>query len=406
MRGPFTKGSEAATFRAGQPFATHARQLGGDEKAVPDCAGTAAPRPDVGRPARTPTFTVSICTHDRPHYVRSCLESLRRQSVGLDAFDILVVDSCSPAEVGEQLREMVAAMPNARLVRTERLGASIARNLAIASTTADYLLFIDDDAIAAPDWVEQVRRVIMEHDPWPAVLGGRVLPIWEKPLPPWWPHSLRGVLSIIEWEGRGEFRTPQVPAKLEPYGVNMIVRRDAAQEVGGFNELLGRYGDFLLSDEDVQLAWKIQDRGHSVRYDSRITVHHQIQASRLVPSWLLARLYYQGASTVMTRRLLNQTGRIWREFFRRLAVEVICVPFSLVPSDSTWLMAPRWRLAYARGFTRMALGGVPRKRTALMRLLKGSASYRKGASADLKAQQPVDGIVPDLDSEFKPGASA
>lgn len=379
---------------------------------APGRAAAALPQPAEagaaggGRPARVPTLTVSVCTHDRPHYVRSCLESLRRQSVGLNAFDILVVDSCSPDAVGEQLREMVAAMPNARLVRAERLGASIARNLAIASTDADYLLFIDDDAIAAPDWIEQIRRVIMEHDPWPAVLGGRVLPIWEKPLPAWWPRSLRGVLSIIEWDGRGEFRTPQVPATLEPYGVNMIVRRDAVREVGGFDELLGRYGDFLLSDEDVQLAWKIQDRGHSVRYDSRITVHHQIQASRLAPSWLLARLYCQGASTVMTRRLLNQPGRVWPEFLRRLAVEIVCVPFSLVPGDSPRLLAPRWRLAYARGFTRMALGGVPRKRTALMRLLKGAATYRKGASPGQAAAQPTGRLVTDLESELKPGASA
>jgi glycosyltransferase involved in cell wall biosynthesis len=340
-----------------------------------------------------PTITVCVCTHDRPHYVRSCLEGLRVQSVGLDAFDIIVVDSCSPDGVNEQLRSLVETLPNARLLRAERLGASIARNIAATATTADYLAYIDDDAIAAPDWIEQAQRVIQEQDPWPAVLGGRSLPLWESPLPAWWPDSLRGVLSIIEWEGRGEYRTPQVPAMLEPYGVNMIVHRRRMLDVGGFDETLGRFGGFLLSDEDVQLAWKLQDLGHSVRYDSRLTVHHQIQASRLVPDWLLNRLYYQGASTVITRRLLNQQELIWREFFRRLAVETLCAPCALISKHSTRWLELRWRLAYARGFTRMALGGTPRKRTAVLRMLKGIRSYSKGSSRVVQPGTQPSGMV-------------
>ena len=31
----------------------------------------------------------------------------------------------------------------------------------------------------------------------PAVIGGRILPAWEAPLPDWWPRSLRGVLTIV-----------------------------------------------------------------------------------------------------------------------------------------------------------------------------------------------------------------
>ena len=63
---------------------------------------------------------------------------------------------------------------------------------------------------------------------------------------------------------------------------------------GGFGTTVGRRGDILLSDEEVQLAWRLQDAGHSVRYDSRIVVQHRIQPVRLTPTWLLSRLYWQG----------------------------------------------------------------------------------------------------------------
>ena len=142
----------------------------------------------------------------------------------------------------------------------------------------------------------------------PALIGGRILPKWEAPLPAWWPRSLRGVLSIIEHEGNGEYRTAAVPENLEPYAANMVVHVLSLLAAGGFGTAIGRYGDALLSDEEVQLAWTLQDPGYSVRYDSRIVVHHQIQARRLDPAWLLARLYWQGASTVLTRRLLRPPG--------------------------------------------------------------------------------------------------
>ncbi len=268
-------------------------------------------------------------------------------------------------------------MPNARLLRTDRPGVSAARNLGMRESGADFIAYIDDDALAAPDWLACMREVIAMYNPWPGVIGGRVLPVWEAPLPKWWPDSLRGVLSIIEWEGRGEFRTPETPPDLEPYGVNMVVQRQPLLDMGGFADRLGRFGGLLLSDEDVQVGWKMQDRGYSAWYDSRIVVRHQIQAGRMRVEWLLDRLYWQGASTVATRRILGAPDQVWRELPRRLTVELITLPFALLPRDSTVLLGLRWRLAYARGFTRMALMGEQKKRTLPARLLR--ALLRRGA---------------------------
>jgi hypothetical protein len=93
-----------------------------------------------------------------------------------------------------------------------------------------------------------------------------------------------------------------------------------------------------------------------VRYDSRIVVRHQIQATRMTAPWLLARLYWQGVSTVLTRRLLGEPSKVWRELPRRLTVVMLLAPLGLMPRHSTHLLGGRWRLAYAAGFLRAALG--------------------------------------------------
>lgn len=300
--------------------------------------------------------TACICTHDRPGYVRDCLAGLARQTADPASFDTLVVDSASNPAAAEQLVHLVAAQSNTRLIRLEQPGVSRARNAGAHAASGNYIAYIDDDAIPAEDWIACILVAVAAHDPPPALVGGRILPHWEAPLPHWWPSSLRGVLSIIEAEGAGEYGTAALPANLEPYGANMAVHTATLRAVGGFGRDSGRQGAALLSDEEVQLAGTLQDAGHSVRFDSRIVVHHQIQATRLTPPWLLSRLYWQGISTVRTRRLLGRGRAVWRELPRRLAVALLLAPTAALPRDSARLIGCRWRLAYACGFIRGALG--------------------------------------------------
>lgn len=305
-----------------------------------------------------PRLSVCICTHNRPDDLRACLDGLRRQTAPTDAFEVLVVDSASAPAVATTRPPLLVGLENARLLRLGQAGLSRARNLGARAARAPYIAYLDDDSVPAPDWVAAALAASAEATPPAAVIGGRVLPQWEAPLPRWWPGSLRGVLSIVEEEGAGEYRSAALPPGLEPCGANLVLHVPTLLAEGGFATAIGRCGDSLLSDEEVHVAWRLQERGHSVRYDPRLVVRHRIQAARLTPAWLLARLYGQGLSTVLTRRLLGQRGSVWREFPRRLLVAALLAPALLLPRSSTRLLACRWRLAYARGFIRAALGGI------------------------------------------------
>src|ERR1019366_978564 len=96
--------------------------------------------------------TVCICTHNRPRYVRDCLDGLRRQTVPRDRFAILLVDSGSTGTAPAELAAL-AAQYAARLLRVDRLGVSAARNTGAWAARSHYIAYVDDDAIPAPDWV-------------------------------------------------------------------------------------------------------------------------------------------------------------------------------------------------------------------------------------------------------------
>ena len=307
-----------------------------------------------------PALSVCICTHDRPQAVARCLAALIPQAACLE---ILVIDSASAPPARRALRHVVGGCPGARLIRLDRPGLSRARNAAAAAAGAPWIAYLDDDATPAPDWAAQARAAIADA-PNAAMIGGRVLPEWEAPLPRWWPPRLRGVLSIVEAEGRAPYGAPDLPPDLGPCGANLLVRAAPLRAAGGFTEALGRDGAALLSDEETEAAARLRAAGLAVRYDSRPKVHHTIAAARLTPAWLLRRMHWQGVSAARSRRLGAERQALWREVARRASVVALFAPLGLVPASLAVLIGARWRLAYAAGFLRGALAPLPAARSA------------------------------------------
>lgn len=323
-----------------------------------------------------PALSVIICTHARPAYLAACLEGLARQrdvhllreahallgdpaappalAAGVPVIELIVVDSASPHAAQFEIARLAAAA-GARLVRTGTPGLSIARNLGLKAATADWTAWLDDDAVPEPDWAQRLATAIRALPENAVALGGRIVPAWEAPLPAWWPAGLRGVLTIVEWEGSGEETAgAALPPGVAIYGANMAFRRQDLLAVGGFPEDLGRIGDRLLSGEEEEVQTRLQARGGRLFYDGGVTVRHSIQASRLRPSWLVSRLHWQGATDAMRDR-----RRSWpRRAPGAVAKLLLQAPLLLWPRNSSALIRARCGAAYNLGYLRGALAPV------------------------------------------------
>ena len=295
----------------------------------------------------TRALTAIICTHARPHYLAACLAGLGAQRDG--ACDIIVVDSASGGPAAAEIARLAQAA-GARLIRTERAGLSHARNLGLAGSGTAWTAFLDDDAVPAPDWAQRMAEAIAALPPDAAALGGRIIPEWESPLPGWWPPSLRGVLTIVEWDGVGE-EGRNLPPGVAVYGANMAFRTTAIEAIGGFPEELGRVGQRLLSGEEVEVLDRLRAAGHRAVYDGSVTVRHSIQAERLAPSWLLSRLHWQGATDALRDRRRGHARRAPGAAAKLL----LQAPLLLVPARATSLLRARCGAAYNLGYLRGAL---------------------------------------------------
>jgi glycosyltransferase involved in cell wall biosynthesis len=272
-------------------------------------------------------------------------------------FEVLVVDSASPPAEAEAIAGL-ATDAGVRLLRTGEPGLSLARNLGLAEAAGSWVAFLDDDAVPEPGWAAALLDRIAALPENAAALGGRILPAWEAPLPGWWPPSLRGVLTIIEWEGSGEVGV-DLPEGVDIYGANMAFAAAPLREVGGFSETLGRVGDRLLSGEEVEVVASLRARGFRAFYEGAAAVRHSIQRERLRPGWLLSRLLWQGATDALRDRA-GKNGR--KSGHARLlgaaARLLVQAPLLLWPPTSSALLRARCGAAYNLGYLRGRFAGA------------------------------------------------
>lgn len=93
-------------------------------------------------------------------YIRDCLDSIRRQTLG--DFEVILVDDGSADRSGQIAAEVCAADPRFRIVRQERSGPGPARNLGIRHAGGRYLMFVDSDDLLAPRAFEQLATSLEE----------------------------------------------------------------------------------------------------------------------------------------------------------------------------------------------------------------------------------------------------
>jgi glycosyltransferase involved in cell wall biosynthesis len=250
-----------------------------------------------------PQIAAIICTHNRDKYLGAAIDSLLAQDC--DNFEVWVVDNASSDRTRAVVEERLAH-PRLKYIYEPVLGLSVARNTGAKETTAPILAYLDDDAVATPQWLKTLLAAYDSNEKL-AVAGGKVTLIWPEGIAPpnWISDELAGNLGLYDL---GDTLVYIDKPGLTPRGLNYSIRRTFLEQIGGFDPNLGRKGKNLLSNEEVYMTELALKQGWQVAYLPEALVAHNVAPERLKPSWFLQRSWWQGISECYREEIVGRTG--------------------------------------------------------------------------------------------------
>jgi len=235
-------------------------------------------------------------------YIRESVPHLLR----LDYPDFEIIILPNQASVTEQQE---FTNPRIRLVPTVQSSPAYKRDLGAKEATGEILAFLDDDAYPVRAWLTAAVKHFRRSDV--GAVGGPAITPDNDPLS----ARISGAVytSLL---GGGSYRyryTPQGSIReVDDYpSVNLLVRRDLFQSIGGFNSA-------YWPGEDTKLCLDIISAGKKIIYDPAVVVYHHRRASlmkhlRQVSQYATHRGYFAKRFPATSLRLnyFIPIGRIW-----------------------------------------------------------------------------------------------
>lgn len=195
-------------------------------------------------------------------------------------------------------------------------GASGTRNSGARAAGGNILAFLDDDAVARPDWLRSLTAPLARPDV--VGVGGYVEPVWLGHVPHWMPEEF---LWVVGASYRG---MPRAAGPIRNvWSENMAVTRADFLAVGGFREGFGKSGLEARGGEDtefcIRLATEMQSGGWW--YEPSAKVGHSVPPGRSTVRFFVLRCYNEGQTKAdMATMLGPRTGL---EDERRHAVKTL-----------------------------------------------------------------------------------
>jgi GT2 family glycosyltransferase len=204
--------------------------------------------PCVGR-NRLPPASVVVCTYNGGRTIRRCLESLQR--LDYPDYEVIVVDDGSKDNAAE-----IAAEFPVRLIRTENRGLSAARNTGYTRAKGEIVAYIDDDAFPDRHWLQYLAATLLEGH---AGAGGPNLPV---------PGDGATAACVSNTPGNPTHVLLSDTIAEHVPGCNMAYWKWALEAIGGFDQ------QFRIAGDDVDVCWRLQDRGWTLGFSPVAQVWH------------------------------------------------------------------------------------------------------------------------------------
>lgn len=224
---------------------------------------------------------VLICTFRRA-FLEQTLASIAAQvlpdGVGLG---VIVADNDISPTAQEMVRRIAATFPFAlTYIHAPDRNISIARNACLDTATADYVVFLDDDETAPPDWIA---------DLWQAVQATGADAVFAPALAIYPPETPNWITIPDYHSNRPERRGGQV---MTGHTCNAILRWQGAPWIAvRFDLARGRSGG-----EDTAFFFSLRRMGAKFEATDKAEVFEPVVSSRLSFGWLARRKFRMGQS--------------------------------------------------------------------------------------------------------------
>ena len=197
-----------------------------------------------------PKCSVVVCSYNGARTIRDCLEALR----GLEYpdFEVILVDDGSTDET-----VAIAAEYDCRVVSTENHGLSSARNTGLEAASGEIIAYIDDDAYPDPHWLTYIAATF-ENSTHVGVGGPNLPPLGDGLVAECVAKAPGGPNHVLLSDRQAE----HVP------GCNMAFRKEALRAIGGFD------AQFRSAGDDVDVCWRLQERGWTLGFHPAAVVWH------------------------------------------------------------------------------------------------------------------------------------
>lgn len=285
-------------------------------------------------PALSDEVTVCICTYRRETVRDAILSVARLTEVNLSRLKIVVIDNDELPSAENVVREAAetAGMPVA-YVHAPMRNISIARNAALDAVTTRWMAFIDDDEVAAPDWL----RCLLDRKDGVEVVVGRSQAIYGADQLEW--------LEICDFHSNAISGSP-----VNAYTCNVLLDASFVRTHGvRFALELGQTGG-----EDTMFFHELHTLGARFAYAPESVVFEDVPKSRASMRWVLRRKFRSG----QTHALLLRRFFLRSYFFLPATAGAKCAVSAFV-AGASWPFTNRWRVWAARAALHLGAASYP-----------------------------------------------
>lgn len=244
---------------------------------TPAATLTADVVPDVLDEPSTPALaSIVVCVHNAHDDVQRCLRALQEHT-DLTEHTLVVVDDGSDEPTANLVRDVVAEIPGARLIRHDQAaGYTMAATAGIEASDTPFVVLLNSDTVPTTGWLERLLAC-MTADPRTAVVGPwsnaaswQSVPRLQSPDGGW------DLNDLADGEGPDDIARMVVgPEPLWPTvglvnGFCYLLRRSAFDAVGGFDT--DRFPRGYGEEDDLSL--RLGTAGYRLRIADDVYVHH------------------------------------------------------------------------------------------------------------------------------------